>query len=73
MKLDLRRVAQMWADDRHWYPLFMAGNSFTGLFGFTETTCMVWHELRVVDGDGMPGAEALLPAQDSLQSCPAVD
>lgn len=49
---------QMWADDRHWYPLFIAGHSFVGLFGFTETTTMLWHELRVVKAAGLTAVAA---------------
>ena len=31
-----------WADDLHWYPYFLRGQSFTGLFAFQDTTRMVW-------------------------------
>lgn len=27
----------MWADDEHWYPLFLAGKKFTGKFNFINT------------------------------------
>ena len=37
---------RMWADDVHWYPLFLQGLCFQGLFAFTNTHDLVWHELR---------------------------
>lgn len=36
---------RMWADDIHWYPIFLQGSSFQGLFAFTNTHTMVWHRL----------------------------
>ena len=39
---------QMWADDRHWYPLFLKGSLFKGEFFFTETTSLVDHTLEEV-------------------------
>jgi hypothetical protein len=53
----------MWADDEFWYPLFVAGQHFVGLFGFTETTTMQWKHLRVVGSsdDLATDASELLP------------
>jgi len=39
---------QMWADDVHWYPLFLAGKLFTGRFAFTRTTTLVSFDLQAV-------------------------
>ncbi|KAF8073065.1 NUDT1 [Scenedesmus sp. PABB004] len=51
----------MWEDDRHWYPLFLAGKSFHGLFAFTNTSTLVWHALREVESPGgAPSADELL-------------
>jgi len=41
---------QMWADDEHWYPHFLSGKMFAGIFTFINTTKLVWHTLRVVEG-----------------------
>jgi 8-oxo-dGTP pyrophosphatase MutT (NUDIX family) len=32
---------QMWPDDRHWLPLFLAGKSFTGSFRFRDTDTLL--------------------------------
>eukprot|EP00898_Chlorokybus_atmophyticus_P004449 jgi/Chlat1/5004/Chrsp32S04974 len=40
---------RMWADDIHWYPLFLKGSKFKGEFHFTQTTRLVWHELHEVE------------------------
>jgi len=40
---------QMWADDEHWYPLFMAEETFVGTFTFTQTTKLVKFHLRTTD------------------------
>jgi len=37
---------KMWADDEHWYPLFMAERRFVGTFTFTQTTRLVSFHLR---------------------------
>lgn len=37
---------RMWADDLYWYPLFLQGSCFEGIFAFTNTHTMVWHKLR---------------------------
>ena len=44
---------RMWADDRHWYPLFLAGHCFTGTFHFEDTHTLVAHSLRRVDADAL--------------------
>ena len=36
----------MWADDRLWYPLFLAGKRFEGTFNFENTHDLVSHTLR---------------------------
>lgn len=38
--------SNMWADDVHWYPLYLADNQFQGTFAFTNTTQLVWHHLE---------------------------
>ncbi len=35
----------MWADDVHWYPLFLAGKKFEGKFCFKDTHTLVKFEL----------------------------
>ena len=39
---------KMWADDKHWYPLFLAGKHFEGTFHFKDTHTLVRHELTEV-------------------------
>jgi hypothetical protein len=46
---------KMWADDEHWYPLFLAGYCFEGVFAFRDTHSLVWHELRQLQAGG-PGS-----------------
>lgn len=36
----------MWADDKYWFPLFLAGKKFTGKFIFDETYTIVEKELN---------------------------
>lgn len=71
-------LPQMWADDRFWYPLFIAAKSdFVGLFGFTKTTTMVWHKLVEVSRQQLQEMQAveLLQMGDEQQQqqpgCPA--
>lgn len=50
---------EMWADDRHWFPWFWEGRSFTGRFVFEDLATIVEHGLRQVPGfadvsDGVP-------------------
>jgi hypothetical protein len=37
-----------YADDRFWYPLFLAGKSFRGVFAFTQTTTMLFNHVEEV-------------------------
>ena len=30
----------------HWYPLLLAGQAFSGIFAFTNTTTLIWHQLK---------------------------
>lgn len=39
---------KMWADDEYWYPLFLAGKRFQGVFAFENTHSLVWHHVREV-------------------------
>jgi hypothetical protein len=41
---------KMWADDVHWYPLFLAGKTFKGTFWFRDTHMLVKHEVGEVVG-----------------------
>lgn len=52
---------RMWADDIHWYPLFLRGCSFKGLFAFTNTHTLVWHRLQELQdvADAAAAAELL--------------
>ncbi|KAK3246454.1 hypothetical protein CYMTET_16878 [Cymbomonas tetramitiformis] len=45
---------KMWADDVHWYPLFLGGKCFRGEFFFTKTTTLVKHTLEEVAGPPFP-------------------
>ena len=45
-KLDALPYDQMWADDRLWFPLLLAGRPFHGQFVF-DGDKMLWHDLRV--------------------------
>jgi hypothetical protein len=38
----------MWADDAHWYPLFLQQAHFKGEFYFTNTTTLLRHTLTVL-------------------------
>lgn len=37
---------QMWADDKYWLPLFLAGKSFIGKFVFADTEKLLEHEVH---------------------------
>lgn len=44
---------QMWADDKHWYPRFVAGRNLRGFFEFTEASSqgeMLSWRLEEVEG-----------------------
>ena len=45
--------SKMWADDRWWYPLFLAGTRFQAIFAFTGTTALRWHALAPL-AEGAP-------------------
>lgn len=51
---------RMWADDVHWYPLFLQGASFEGVFAFTDTHKLVWHRLKEVQDTADIGAPEVL-------------
>lgn len=38
----------MWADDEHWFPLFLQKKKFTGRFWFDQTNRLLKHQLREV-------------------------
>ena len=42
---------KMWADDKLWYPLLLAGKHFEGTFYFHDTHTLVKHELREVEAN----------------------
>ncbi|KAI7838483.1 hypothetical protein COHA_007746 [Chlorella ohadii] len=44
---------KMWADDIHWYPLFLAGKPFVGTFHFKDTHTLVEHTLQEVPADSL--------------------
>ena len=40
----------MWADDKHWFPLFLEINCFKGFFSFkSDEKSIINHNLEVVD------------------------
>jgi hypothetical protein len=49
---------KMWADDAHWYPLYLAGARFEGVFAFRNTHELVWHRLQEVQAGGAFSASA---------------
>jgi hypothetical protein len=51
---------RMWADDVHWYPLFLQGASFEGVFAFTDTHKLIWHRLKEVQHIADSGAPEVL-------------
>ncbi|MBI1961281.1 MAG: NUDIX hydrolase, partial [Parcubacteria group bacterium] len=38
----------MWPDDEHWFPHFLAGNFFHGTFRFKDTNTLLEHDIRVL-------------------------
>jgi 8-oxo-dGTP pyrophosphatase MutT (NUDIX family) len=40
---------KMWADDIHWYPLFLAGKKFRGTFHFKDTHTLTQTQLQEVE------------------------
>jgi hypothetical protein len=57
---------QMWADDIYWYPLFLKGGKFRGLFAFQETHNLVWHQLLEVEDVNVPAMDLLQPQSVAL-------
>ncbi|KAG1663908.1 hypothetical protein FOA52_002671 [Chlamydomonas sp. UWO 241] len=55
---DAPPFAQMWADDPFWYPLFLRGAHFNGLFAFTHSTQLVWHTLGETAAAAAVGGDA---------------
>lgn len=51
---------RMWADDIYWYPVFLEGRSFQGLFAFTNTHTLVWHRLQELQDVASAAAAELL-------------
>ena len=48
---------KMWADDKHWYPLLLAGKKFVGDFDFQQThtmTSMALDEVAEIPGTAVP-------------------
>lgn len=39
---------KMWPDDKHWFPLFLAGKKFTGKFLFGKGDTILEYDLKVV-------------------------
>ncbi|GAQ86439.1 putative NUDIX hydrolase domain [Klebsormidium nitens] len=39
---------RMWADDPHWYPIFLQGKKFKGTFHFQNTHTMTSHAVQVL-------------------------
>ena len=40
--------SEMWADDVHWFPHFLAGNFFHGTFRFKDTNTLLEHDIKVL-------------------------
>lgn len=40
--------SDMWADDEHWFPYFLAGTFFHGTFRFKDTDTLLEHDIRVL-------------------------
>lgn len=38
---------EMWADDRHWLPLFLAGQTFTAQFHFQDEKTLLRHNIKI--------------------------
>lgn len=45
--LDQIPFDQMWPDDAHWFPLFLADKNFTGRFLFGDNDVILKHELNL--------------------------
>ena len=60
--------AKMWADDIYWYPLFLKGCKFQGLFAFQNTHDLVWHQLLEVEELNVPATDLLLQLAQKTSS-----
>jgi hypothetical protein len=61
---------KMWADDVHWYPLFLRGAAFHGAFAFQRTTQLVWHHLQeAVELDNAAFLRAVVEQAEQPASC----
>lgn len=49
--VDALPFAEMWADDKYWMPLFLAGKKFHGTFHFTDTETLLSHAVGEVYTD----------------------
>jgi 8-oxo-dGTP diphosphatase len=58
MPLDQIPYDNMWADDRVWFPLMLAGNTFHGRFLFDNDT-MLGHELTISNHSVQPTADGV--------------
>ena len=58
---DVREIPfdQMWQDDRHWFPLFLAEQRFTAKFEFQDLHTMVKHEVMAVSPHDRPWEDVL--------------
>lgn len=71
---------EMWADDRHWLPLLLAGKRFAGSFHFSDHDTIVHHSIIVIEGcpvcgqrDCPPGAHASERAGRRVAKTAALD
>ena len=52
---------EMWADDEHWMPLFLAGKFFQGEFNFSDEQTIIDYKLR-----DLPSAETIQEIASTL-------
>ncbi len=47
---DINKIpfAQMWPDDAHWFPLFLAGKKFKGEFNFKDVNTLIDYKIDVI-------------------------
>ena len=64
--LDAIPYADMWADDRHWLPVFLAGHHFHGRFHFQDDKVLVQHEVKIVSPAGFEPAASAFGGQRSI-------
>ncbi len=71
---------EMWADDRHWLPLVLAGKRFAGSFHFADHETILHHSLIVIEGcpvcglrDCPPGAHAAVKAEKRVAKTGTLD